>query len=80
MKTKWNYVKNDNPPLISIKSKHSEIVATANKMPLPLPIAPSKSDKTYIKPKTTAPIKNRKKIETKMSIKRKCNNLKAQKK
>ena len=67
MKTKWNYVKNDNPPLVSIKSKHSEIVATANKMPLPLPIAPSKSDKTYIKPKTTAPIKNIKK-----KLKQKC--------
>ena len=74
MKTKWNYVKNDNPPLISIKSKHSEIVATANKMPLPLPIAPSKSDKTYIKPKTTAPIKNKNKLRQKCPWKERITN------
>ena len=45
-KMKRYHVKKANPPLICINSKHSEIVATANKMPLPLPIALRKSDKT----------------------------------
>ena len=45
-KMKRYHVKKANPPLVCINSRHSEIVATANKMPLPLPIALRKSDKT----------------------------------
>ena len=48
-----------NPPCEFIKSKHSDIVATARSKPLPVPIAFIMSDKMKSRPRTTPPARKK---------------------